>query len=220
MSHRGGVSDGTSGGSTKRVSTVGAEDKLAQRWAQFQLGISMPVSLACSRCALALAEDADVDGKAIAAYCMNKPKLKKQLDDFLASTDFIMLIGALGGTAQKMVSHHSIAKKLPFGMAGTPAEQQQEAEQHQGHNPTEQMMQYMSGLPDEQRHKLMDSAIDHARKIAEQGAATARAQEAARQMAQPIAVGEEPVPDVELTDRDKQIAAAMHAGSEFADAAL
>jgi hypothetical protein len=201
MSHRGGVSDSPSSTSSSAKGIPKGGDRLAERWAQFQVGIAMPVSLACTQCGLALAEDAEVDGKAIATFCVNKPKLKKQIDDFLASTDFIMLIGALGGTAKKMVSHHSIAKKLPFGASGIAVEPNPE---HQGHNPTERMMAFMGGLPEEQRNQMMNEAFKHAKTVAE---ATRAAQPVPDPT--PTGAGAEPVPDALLTDRDKQIAVAM-----------
>src|SRR5579864_1981462 len=75
MAHNGGVSDSTKAGTGKKK----VEIDLANSWAAFQRGAALMVSFACNQCATVLVNDADKDGQAIAQFCANRPKLRKQL---------------------------------------------------------------------------------------------------------------------------------------------
>jgi hypothetical protein len=217
MTHRGGISDGVP---TTSTATKGTKSPvLASRWKDFQLGAALLVSLACADCAKALSEDAEKDGEALAAFCISRPKLRKQIEQFLATADFMLLVGAFGGTAQKMISHHSIAKKLPFGVATNP--------EHSANDPAQRMMQFMGSMPEEQRHKIFDQALKQAQRVAE----TAPPKQAPAPEpvafehvpAQPVqatpAAGGEPMPEATLTDRDKAIIDAMHSDAAFSTTA-
>src|ERR1700677_4193589 len=88
MTHRGGVSDSgkSSAGKSKPL-------PLAIKWAGFQRGAALMVSFACTQCAMVLVQDADKDGQAIAAYCANRPKLTKQVNQLLDASDVMILVG-------------------------------------------------------------------------------------------------------------------------------
>jgi hypothetical protein len=217
MTHRGGVSDGPSDPKTPKGTK---SPVLATRWKDFQLGAALLVSLACADCAKALSEDAEKDGEALAAFCISRPKLRKQIEQFLATADFMLLVGAFGGTAQKMISHHSIAKKMPLGMVKpTNAE-------HGAHDPMQRMASFMSSMPEEQRHKIFDQALGQYAKVTEAKPPAAApepvpfehvpAEKIAEQVveATPVAGGE-PAPEVHLSDRDKDLINAMHADAAF-----
>lgn len=146
MAHRGGVSDT---GGTKSPKTV---IDMATRWAEFQRGSALLVSFACSQCAAVLVQDADTDGRAIADFCMKRPKLRKQVEQFLMASDMLILVGALGGTAQKMASHHSIGKRIGLTDTSHPGEHGQGM---QG------VAQFMKNMSEEDRNALLNGAIDH-----------------------------------------------------------
>lgn len=204
MTHRGGIPD--DGSAVPKGNKPGKSPVLADRWEQFQLGAAMLVSLACADCAKALSEDARKDGDALAAFCTTRPKLRKQIEQFLATADFMLLVGAFGGTAQKMISHHSIAKKLPFGASNMATEPE-----HSAHDPAQRMMRFMGSMPPEQRHQIFDQALQHAQKVAE----TAPPAQAPSVPSEPAA-GAEPTPEaVTLSDHDRQIVEAMRGGAEF-----
>lgn len=144
--------------SSKPAKKDRAEETLGRRWADFQIGCSLLVSMACATCGKVLAEDATTDGEAIAGFAAKRPKLKKQIESFLSSADFLMLAGALGHTAQRMAGHHSIGKR--FGLGTGHAE-------NSGHNPQERMMQFMASMPPEARHQLLDKALDAQQRMAD-----------------------------------------------------
>lgn len=202
MVHRGGV--GTTGSGANKPSRSTA--LIETRWADFQRGVALLVSLACTQCAAALSEDANTDAIALAQYCSNKPKLKKQVEDFLTTADFLLLVGAFGGTAQKMLAHHSIGKRIP-GIAPVT-----NTDEHSGHDPAARMMDFMAAMPEEQRNQIMNRAMEARRQQAEQ---TANYQ----QQEQSVVVndngaGAEPPPDASgLTEHDRQIREAMNSGS-------
>jgi hypothetical protein len=125
-------------------------DTLALRWAEFQRGSALFVSFACSQCAAVLVEDATHDGEAIAQFCATRPKLKKQIEQVLGGMDVMILVGALGETARKMLAHHSLGKQL--GLGPGPAHSAQ-------HGAAEKMMDFMTGLDPDARHQLLDQVF-------------------------------------------------------------
>jgi hypothetical protein len=147
MAHRDGVSDSSS--SPKKASKVVVD--ISDRWAQFQRGAALMVAFACSDCAAILVEDANEDGRAIAEFCSHRPKLRKNLETFLNASDAMILIGALGGTAKKMMEHHSIGQKI--GLSAINPE-------HMGHgNGMEGIAQFMQQLSEEDRNALLNDAF-------------------------------------------------------------
>lgn len=195
----------------ERASTSGSGKKtgeLALRWAEFQRGAALFVSFACSQCAAVLVEDAAVDGEAIAVFCVNRPKLRKQIESALASMDVMILVGTLAGTAQKMAAHHSIGKRL-----GLPGSEHQHIGQQSA---AEKMMDFMSTMPRDARQTLLDQVFD-ARAAASANATVDQAQ-------QPTVVvtlddeapGSEPAPAPEhVTENDRYQMAVAHSGSDF-----
>jgi hypothetical protein len=127
---------------------------IANAGMQFQQGVALFVSMACQQCATCLYQDAEKDWVAIDEFCNSRPKLRKQVQDMLTMSDAIMLAGALMGTAQKMVSHHSIGAKLPFGIAGN-----SNSEHDDGHNPASDMAKFMMGIPEDERNRLVNEAL-------------------------------------------------------------
>lgn len=205
MAHRGGISDKPTG--TPRANTKSAI--IETRWADFQRGAALLVSLACTQCANALAEDAEKDAIALAQYCQTKPKFRKQVEDFLSTADFLLLVGAFGGTAQKMVSHHSIAKRIP-GITPTVNPE------HASHDPASRMMDFMSSMPPEQRHAMMDRAMEAQRQAREQAETFIQQQQEPTPTVEDNGAGGEPAPDTTgLTEHDRQIREAMNSGTEF-----
>lgn len=126
---------------------------IASTGAEFQRGVSLLVSMACSQCATALYQDAEKDWLAINEFCLSRPKLAKQVRDMLSVSDFMLLVGALGGTAQKMLSHHAIGNKLPMGMNGS---------EHTQHNTQQAMAEFMLAIPVDERTKLIEQALSMA----------------------------------------------------------
>jgi hypothetical protein len=202
MIHRGGVGDTDKNKGGKRTPII------ETRWADFQRGCALLVSLACVQCANALSEDAEKDAIALASYCQNKPKFKKQVEDFLTTADFLLLVGAFGGTAQRMISHHSVAKRIP-GISPTAPNPE-----HATHDPASRMMEFMGSLPPEQRHMMMDRAMEASRQAREQQEAFVQQQQEP-EAANNNAPGAEPVVEAPLTEHDKQIRDAMNSGTEF-----
>jgi hypothetical protein len=151
MAHRGGISDGPTATKTSKPKSV---VDIANRWAEFQRGAALMVSLACSQCAGVLVADAVTDGNAIAAFCSRKPKLKKQLETFLDSSDIIILVGALAGTAQKMAAHHSIGQRIGLGSTST------EADHTHPEGSMQNIMDFMQNMDPDMRNELINSAFD------------------------------------------------------------
>ena len=149
MSHRGGVSDSAGGSTGKGKSKVVID--VAERWAQFQRGAALMVSFACSQCASVLVTDADKDGKAIAEFCVNRPKLRKNVEKFLDTSDMLILVGTLGETARTMASHHDIGRKI--GLADT--------SEHMGHDATgmQGVAAFMQSMSPEDRQAILDQAL-------------------------------------------------------------
>lgn len=204
MAHRGGISDRQP--NAPRANTKSAI--IEARWADFQRGAALLVSLACTQCANALAEDAERDAIALAQYCQNKPKFRKQVEDFLTTADFLLLVGAFGGTAQKMISHHSIAKRIP-GITPTINPE------HSSHDPASRMMDFMGSMPPEQRHAMFDRAMEAREQARQQQEAFTQSQQTPAP-AEDTGAGGEPVPDTTtLTEHDRQIREAMNSGTEF-----
>lgn len=135
------------GGSKRSVS-------IANAGMQFQQGASLFVSMACQRCATCLYQDAEKDWKAIDEFCQSRPKLRKQVQDMLTMSDAIMLAGALMGTAQKMIAHHSIGERFAFGVANTGMD-----DDHSGHSPASEMAAFMMGIPEDERNRLVNEAL-------------------------------------------------------------
>lgn len=147
MTHRDGVSDTPSAGS-KGKSKVTID--VAQRWAEFQRGSALLISFACSQCAAVLVADAQTDGDAIAAFCTNRPKLRKNVEKFLDTSDMLILVGTLGGTARAMASHHSIGQRI-----GLPDESNHshDASGMQG------VAQFMQSMSEEDRNAIIEGAL-------------------------------------------------------------
>ena len=218
MSHRGGVSD-TPRNSTKKTGSR-VQVTLAQRWCEFQQGAAVLVSLACADCGTALVEDAEKDGAAIAAFCVNRPKLRKQLEDALSGMDFMLLVGALGSTATKMVGHHSIGKRIGLPGGSSP---QHNAE----HDAAARMMGFMSRLPQEQRNDLLNKVFEAQSRNDEAAQAQAPQADDAPPQTAPVrpveysypenaGAGAEPNPEQVIQDEhDAAMIAAAHAGSDF-----
>lgn len=137
---------------------------LATKWAEFQRGAALLVSFACTSCAGVLVEDAAKDGEAIATFCENRPKLRKQLQQALDGMDLMLLIAALGGTAQKMVSHHAIGAKIGLGDGHT--------HNDNGGGPQERVMSFLSGMDEDSRNALINGAFDQMRAHSAQQAPT------------------------------------------------
>lgn len=175
------------------------EEKLAKSWRDFQQGSSVLVALACVTCGRALSEDAEIDGNAIAAFAVKRPKLKKQLEAFLASADFLVLMGAVGATAQKMLGHHSIGRRIGIGTGHA---------QSTGHNPMERMAQFMAAMPPEARHRIIDQAIN-----AQQAQQERRAETVPHTVESSNVPGAEPSVNVEYTPEDAEMLAKINTGA-------
>lgn len=194
----------------KRSGNIGNKSKgtavLAQQWAEFQRGASLFASFACSQCAAVLMEDAQKDGDAIAAFCEGRPKLKKQIQQALTGMDIMILVGALGETARKMVSHHEIGKKL-----GMPGPQHTHAG---GGSAQEKMMDFLTTMDPAARNTLLDQVFSG-------GAATASTPAAATPTVTVVmdddVPGMPPTPRVDdLSEQDRYQMAMAHAGSDLA----
>lgn len=180
---------------------------LAIQWAEFQRGAALLISFACTGCAAVLVEDAEVDGVAIASFCEKRPKLRKQIEQALAGMDVMILVGALGGTAKKMVAHHSIGARI--GLA------------NQGHshvpvqgNAEQKMMGFLSSMPEETRNALLNQVFNSMPTVSEPVIPTARV----TVVHDDETPGQPPVPVPEtLTDQDKYQMAMAHAGTDFMD---
>lgn len=127
---------------------------IADTGAKFQKSAALLVSMACKNCASILMMDAEQDWLAIDQFCADRPKLRKQVQDMLSISDFMLLVGALGGTAQKMVAHHSIGKNLPFGLMDfdIPTD-------HNGHDPKASMAEFLMAIPEEERNQMLNDAL-------------------------------------------------------------
>jgi hypothetical protein len=174
---------------------------LAKRWAEFQRGAALFVSFACSECAAVLIEDADTDANAIATFCDGRPKLKKQLQQALTGMDIMILVGALGGTARKMVAHHEIGKKI--GLPGP-------AHSHAaGGSAQEKMMHFLTDLPEDSRNQLLNQVFSGMANTSSSVPATATP--TVTVVLDDEAPGQPPVPVPEtLTDQDKFHIAMAH----------
>lgn len=137
---------------------------LATKWAEFQRGAALLVSFACTNCAAVLVEDAQKDGDAIAAFCEGRPKLRKQLQQALDGMDLMLLVAALGGTAQKMVSHHAIGAKIGLGDGHT--------HNDNAGGPQERVMSFLSGMDEDSRNALINGAFDQMRAHTQTATAT------------------------------------------------
>jgi hypothetical protein len=125
---------------------------IAETGKQFQQSASLLVAMACKQCATILYQDAEHDWQAIDEFCSDRPKLRKQVQSMLSVSDFMLLIGALGNTAQKMVGHHSIGKNLPWGVDITESD-------HNGHDPKASMAEFLMAIPEEDRNAMMNEAL-------------------------------------------------------------
>jgi hypothetical protein len=137
--------------------------KLAVQWAEFQRGAALFISFACAQCAAVIVEDAQRDGDAIAAFCEGRPKLKKQIQQALTGMDIMILVGALGETARKCVSHHELGKRI-----GLPGPQHSHVG---GQSAQEKMMSFLTQMPEADRNLLLNQVFN--------GMATANAPAAA-----------------------------------------
>lgn len=150
VSHGGGPNSGGTGTRGKQKRGV----NIAEAGAQFQIGVSMVVSMACRQCATILYQDAQKDWDAIDKFCSDRPQLRKQMQTFLTYSDFMMLLGAIAPTAQKMVGHHSIGERLHFGI-----DPSYMSDEHSGHNPMDEMAAFMMGIPEDERNQIINQAF-------------------------------------------------------------
>lgn len=178
------------------------EETLATRWSQFQVGCSVLVAIACVTCGTVLLNDAQKDAKAIAAFAVKRPKLRKQLESFLASADLLVLVAVLGNTAKEMASHHAIGARFGMGPG--------HAKGSTAHSAQERMLQFMSNMPAEARHKIIDQAI-HSQAAQANYAAPAPAPS-------PTAAGEEPTTPRDYTAADREMLDRMRQGKAFESA--
>lgn len=148
MTHRGGVSDSATAPKGKSKAAI----DVAERWTQFQRGSALLVSFACNQCAAVLVADAEKDGKAIADFCVNRPKLRKNIEKFLDTSDMLILVGTLGETAKTMASHHAIGQRIGLSDTG---EHGHDASGMQG------VANFMTSMSDEDRHAIMDQALNN-----------------------------------------------------------
>lgn len=185
----------------------------AKQWAEFQRGAALFVSFACTACAAVLVEDADTDAMAIAIYCENKPKLRKQIQTALGSMDVMILVGALGGTARKMIAHHSLGARLGMG-------------DNHSHVPVHgdaqaKILGFLTSMDESARNELLN------RVFAQAAATNASASSSEPVRATPTvtvvhddetAPGAEPAPDLSLlTEQDRMQMALAHSGSEWSE---
>lgn len=183
----------------------------AAQWAEFQRGAALFVSFACTACAAVLVEDADTDGRAIAVYCENKPKLRKQIQQALGGMDVMILVGALGGTARKMVAHHSIGARLGMGDSHTHTPVQGSAE--------EKMLGFLTQMDPNARAELLNHVFSQMQPQpqAQQPPPPPNTTVSAPVSTTPTATAEEtpgspPMPNVELTAEDRHAMAMAHSG--------
>lgn len=183
---------------------------LAVRWAEFQRGSALFISFACSQCAAVLVEDAQTDAEAIAQFCERRPKLRKQIEQVLGGMDVMILVGALGQTAQKMLAHHSIGQRL-----GLPGSNQQHSAEH---GAQEKMMSFLTNLDPDARHQLIDQVFTA------RDSATANS---SVDVQTPVVVtvepnatngettvpGMPPEPSANLTEQDRYAMAVAHSGT-------
>lgn len=178
--------------------------KLANQWAEFQRGAALFISFACADCATVIIEDAQTDGDAIAAFCETRPKLKKQIQQALSGMDVMILVGALGGTARKMIAHHEFGKRI-----GLPGPQHSHAG---GQSAQEKMLSFLTTMPEADRNTLLNQVFN--------GMATANAPAAPTPTVTVVmdddAPGQPPVqiPD-HLSEQDRYQMAMAHSGTEF-----
>jgi uncharacterized C2H2 Zn-finger protein len=177
---------------------------LAVQWAEFQRGAALFVSFACTACAAVLVEDAETDGVAIAAFCENRPKLRKQIQQALGGMDVMILVGALGGTARKMIAHHSIGARLGMGDGHTHAPVQG--------GPQEKLMGFLTQMDEDSRNALLNQVF------AAQANATANTSAPVTPTVTVVMDDEVPgtppvpVPDT-LTEQDRYQMAMAHSGN-------
>jgi uncharacterized C2H2 Zn-finger protein len=191
-----------------RKQSTGATTKvkgaaLALQWAEFQRGAALFVSFACTACAAVLVEDADTDGVAIAAFCESRPKLRKQIQQALGGMDVMILVGALGGTARKMIAHHAIGAR--FGMGD-------------GHSHTpveggaqEKLLGFLSQMPEDSRNALLNQVFNTVASTNVPTTATATVT-VVHDDEQVPGAPPSPLPD-ELSAQDKYQMAMAHAGT-------
>ena len=151
MAHRGGVSN-SSPGTKSKGSKV--EIDIGIRWAQFQRGAALLVSFACSKCASVLVDDAEKDGAAIGQFCAKRPKLRKQVEGFLDTSDMLILVGTLGETAKTMAAHHSIGKRIGLNDFADDIA-------HDAHGGMQGIAQFMQSMSPEDRAQIIEQALGH-----------------------------------------------------------
>lgn len=192
------------------VATPKQGPKLAQRWAEFQRGAALLVSFACVQCAAVLVEDAQQDGDAIAAFCENRPKLRKQIEQALSGMDVMILVGALGATGRKMIAHHDIGKKLGLGDGHTHTVERG--------GPQEQVMAFLTSIPEADRNLMLNQIFNQMATAKAPAAATPKVtvvmDDEAAAGAPPVVVPED------LSEQDKFNIAMAHSGVGGFDATL
>lgn len=178
---------------------------LAIRWAEFQRGSALFISFACSQCAAVLVEDAQHDGDAIALYCEKRPKLRKQIEQVLGGMDVMILVGALGETARKMLAHHSIGRQL-----GLPGSEQQHGAQH---GAQEKMMDFLTNLDPDARHQLIDQVFTARNGDIANATVDVQTPVQTTVTVESAVPGEPPVPPTTLTEQDKYAMAVAHSAT-------
>lgn len=205
VAHRGGVPDPKPSTTTQK-----AKVDIASRWIQFQNGAAMLVSLACTQCAQVLASDAEKDAIALAEFCANRPKVRKQVEDLLTGSDFMILLAAFGGTARDMIKHHSIGQRLPIATVGDHGSN--------GHQSAEQRMAaFMMSMPPAQRNAIIDQAFSAAAKGQQRQREYQQPQSSSMPQTTMPTPGAEPTPIRKIVDEQdaRQVRAAHSNNSPF-----
>lgn len=141
----------------ERVSTSPAKtgnSKVSKQWVKFQNGVAVVVSMACTQCGGILLEKSQTNGDAIAGYCSGRPKLTRQVLTFLDSTDYLMLFGAIYGTAAPMLAHHGIS------VPGV-AKSDKHSDDHSPSMGVDSLMSFMSSMPEDVRNEIMNEAMNN-----------------------------------------------------------
>lgn len=185
-----------------------AAPKLAVQWAEFQRGAALFISFACAQCAAVIVEDADTDGIAIAAFCENRPKLRRQIQNALSGMDVMILVGALGGTARKMMAHHEIGKKI--GLPGP-------SHSHAGQSAQEKMLSFLTQMPESDRNLLLNQVFNGmATASPSSSGPVAESTRVTVVMDDENTPGAPPPPEpINLTESDRFQMAMAHSGTDF-----
>ena len=115
--------------------------------------------MACKDCAIVLYKDAQKDWKAIDDFCEHRPKLKKQVIGALQGADLLILLSVFTGTAQSMLSHHSIGKRFSIGVMDLDQPENPEHSQHSKGDAMQNMAQFLEAMDPEERNVILNQAV-------------------------------------------------------------